>query len=36
MKECKKCESLFEKALYDELGDQEEEFFNDIKPYKYE
>ena len=28
MKECKKCESLFEKALYDELGDQEEEFFN--------
>ena len=28
MNECKKCESLFEKALYDELGDQEKEFFN--------
>ena len=28
MNECKKCESLFEKVLYDELGNREKEFFN--------
>ena len=28
MNECKKCKSLFEKVLYDELGNREKEFFN--------
>ncbi len=29
MNKCKKCESLFEKALYNELNEHEKEFFHE-------